>query len=460
MYNFCHREDGPDLSLYNYISKIYITLFQRSGIMSQSMVSKISQFLVLLFGCITFLISSAISQEWVKAHQENGSMGFYGIDINEYGIGYAVGWGNNRYVQLQTKDYGLHWDELDFTSSMLFDIVIHSNDTIYAAGYSPTNNCAVTYTSTNSGVTWKEHLFNGTLNPSSFGFYRYCVASPKIAYVCGYNSAIFKTTNNGESWFQTNVKGDNYTFRSLAFFNENIGYAACDTAGGFSNINTLLSTKDGGASWDVITSIKNIVVASLASPTENDVYIFGYYNGAEAILHSNDGGKTWTNVWSGSANMTLQGGKFFSGKYGIGVGQNGLVVMTSDGGISWSTIPIDDNAVLTTCAYHPNVLLVAGSNSSIWRRTSNTSGFSSDSMDEDNLPSMILQYTGSMTVHASYLGGYVIITSLHGTLVQKQKIESTEITISLEGYPVGTYIVQLFAENNSHHKQILLLHNK
>ena len=70
---------------------------------------------------------------------------------------------------------------------------------------------------------------------------------------------------------------------------------------------------------------------SVAFPTEKDGWACGRWG---TILHSGDGGVSWTRQASGT-DYTLTSISFVDGKHGWAVGDGGTIVHTADGGQTW-----------------------------------------------------------------------------------------------------------------------------
>lgn len=407
---------------------------------------------LLLFSATMF------SQQWENIGNSITNSGIYDVHINSGGAGYAVGWSNEPVI-LKTRDFGTTWEMLSTpASSLLFGIAMRGNDTVYIAGYSGTNNCGMISISYDSGDNWEHKLFDGTDNPASFGFYQYKI-TPEADYICGYGGAIFKSTDKGQSWNETTTGTTLATFRSIGFYNDKKGYAACDPGGGFSNINTLYSTTNGGESWEKNTALKNSVISGIECLSENTAFIFGYGGGREAVQKTTDGGKSWNIVWSGASSKALQGGKFFSSEIGIAVGGSGTVILTKDGGKSWENISLPEQIDLISCSMASDMVYVSGANGALWRKSTISSLHNSaDSHKEISVYPVPSQEYCYVKTDEKYRGGDIIMKNISGETVLQTSVSDAETKLTLNTISAGMYCLEIVNADRSSKKVQWFMH--
>ncbi len=99
------------------------------------------------------------------------------------------------------------------------------------------------------------------------------------------------------------------------------------------DVGFIISTKDGGSTW---TRYKD---KKIGFEPLFDVCLVGAKSGwivgkRGVILHTNDGGVTWEKQKSGTQNdlMTV---KFINDKQGTAAGSYGTILQTNDGGVTW-----------------------------------------------------------------------------------------------------------------------------
>ena len=204
----------------------------------------------------------------------------------------------------------------------------------------------MSFTSINAQPSWE------TLNATTFGwrFEDMQFVSPEIGWVVDGGGQILKTTNGGLTWTQQYYNSDRY-FRSVEFFNDNIGFAG--TLANGNPTATLLKTIDGGQTWTDISSNLPVSVPGICGMhmlDENTIFITGVFYGSAYIMKSDDQGQTWTYSSMGSLCNGLVDIFFKDENVGFAVGQSaqgsGLkarIIGTTNGGVTWNTLATADH---------------------------------------------------------------------------------------------------------------------
>ncbi|HSG82836.1 MAG TPA: hypothetical protein VLC48_11325 [Gemmatimonadota bacterium] len=210
------------------------------------------------------------------------------------------------------------------------------------------------------GVTWEADTVPGA---ASLFFIDVHAVSDSVAYLLGTHfdggvGAIFKTTDAGASWverYRNETPG--VFFDGLAFWDAEHGIAFSDPVDGSFLI---VTTTDGGATWT------RVPPAALPAPLpgeagfaasgtgiavagDSDVWIGTGGGRAARVLHSGDGGRSWTAVetpLAGGESAGIFGIAFRDSLNGAAVGgdyrqpnDSSLnVLRTTDGGRSWSRV--------------------------------------------------------------------------------------------------------------------------
>ncbi|MCF8262906.1 MAG: T9SS type A sorting domain-containing protein [Melioribacteraceae bacterium] len=151
----------------------------------------------------------------------------------------------------------------------------------------------------------------------------YSVVDDDLIFACGTN-VVLKSTDGGASWdYVTNPTEASKDLNSIAFVDANIGYT-----GGKTNI--VYRTTDGGASWD---SVYN------AAGTVRDLKVWDALTfmviGDGGIQKTTDGGATFATIDYPEGEKMWRS-YFMDDNNGLAVGQNGLVILTTDGGNNWT----------------------------------------------------------------------------------------------------------------------------
>ncbi|HLF13732.1 MAG TPA: YCF48-related protein, partial [Bacteroidota bacterium] len=227
--------------------------------------------------------------------------------------------------------------------------------------------CAVGYRgnvlcSTDRGATWI-HRWTGigeTLTAISF-------SDPATGTAVGFYGVILRTTDAGRTW----ERQTNGPFTSTVHF-EDVAFVDRDHGVVVGKGGDLYRTADGGASWSAysipgVTSSLNAV--SLRGNTAMAVGDFGI------IVYSSDGGVTWTTRVSGGGSG-LRDTWVMDSARALAVGQ-GVVLGTTNAGVTWDTLPGGETGDWTTIFFIDSLRGYTGSfNGKILRTTDGGLGWS------------------------------------------------------------------------------------
>lgn len=241
------------------------------------------------------------------------------------GTGFIIGWQNpspdNGLILSSTDSGTTYTSMITGTRQNLTAISFPDAANGYVVGDSGT-----IVKTMDAGDSWNV-LSSGTLaHLSSVAF-----QDVNTGFVVGSSGTILKTTNGGAAW-QTQVSGTNQLLNAVAFENANTGWAVGDWG-------TILKTTNGGASWIPQVSNTSRYLKALSVVDASTVYTVGTYG---TILKTVDGGSTWTSIANSWPQYTLNGVCFLDETTGFVVGDGGLILKTTNGGISWISCPVTD----------------------------------------------------------------------------------------------------------------------
>jgi photosystem II stability/assembly factor-like uncharacterized protein len=241
-------------------------------------------------------------------------------------IGWAIGYRNYpelKNVVLKTINGGATWSEIYIDSLYSYGSEIYFSNP--STGYLACGNIKKT---TNSGLNW----FTVYENSSSGIFF----LNENTGWTSGRNKGVDKTTDGGNSWviqypfFYHNYDADIY------FVNEQKGFAV---NGYFGSYGYLYSTTNYGINWNLnydfqymVNSIKfvnNNTGYMLAIGTYNEIALSKTTNcGVNWILHSINTTRVPSHLFFRSVNT------------GWLVGDSGLIMKTTNGGVTIGILPI------------------------------------------------------------------------------------------------------------------------
>ena len=245
----------------------------------------------------------------------SGSIGRIAVHPQDPDIVYVAAMGrlfsnNMERGIFKTVDGGQNWEKVLYISSMTgaIDLVVHPGnpDTVYAAMWQRERTpgqrtyggveCGI-YRSYDGGENWTE-LTNGLPSPSpNAGRIGIDISrsDPEILYAIyadkvGYFDGIFKTTNNGDSWTQTNDGNLSSMYSSYGWWFGRLAVDPTDPDIVFGIGFDLYKTDNGGQSWYNTSGPVHV--------DQHDIIIHPLDN--EYIVLGNDGG-VYTSLDGGAA---------------------------------------------------------------------------------------------------------------------------------------------------------------
>lgn len=163
----------------------------------------------------------------------------------------------------------------------------------------------------------------------------------------GPNGAIYKTTDGGATWQKIFTSATTY-FRAILFLDANHGFAGNLGAGLSSSItdtNVLYETKDGGSTWNPVTTITGPMPSGICNFTAVDathVFGVGRANGPAHLIATSDAGATWTATDLSPTFMMVIDAHFTSPTEGFVAGMDtkghASVQHTADAGKTFDTV--------------------------------------------------------------------------------------------------------------------------
>ena len=208
---------------------------------------------------------------------------------------------------------------------------------------------------TDGGTTWVQ--FSSGVVSDLYGL-KFTDISTGTAV--GDSGKILHTTNGGSTWTQQyspNVQ--TRQLRSVDFINGTTGCAVGETG-------TIVWTTNGGTTWSPPSgSVPAVRFLGVALADANSAVAVGE---SGAILRTTNGGSTWV-VKRFSSGDTLYSVSFSGASRGFAVG-NHLVLHTTDGGESWTQQLAGTALHFTVASYiKPNNAIIAGSGGTVLRTT-------------------------------------------------------------------------------------------
>jgi len=186
----------------------------------------------------------------------------------------------------------------------------------------------------------------------------------KIGWVAGHAGLIERTDDGGLSWKPQRIERQGEVLNSIFFIDERRGWVAGGNG-------LVFRTTDGGESWNKITTgrVEDLWAVRFSDPER------GWIVGEDGlILSTEDGGTTWVAQSSGTSRALL--GLALSPLAGvvIAVGEGGTI-LRSAGRSSWDQVESPAHSTLDSVAASGNSFWAVGAKGMIVRSTDNGVSF-------------------------------------------------------------------------------------
>ncbi len=251
---------------------------------------------------------------------------------------------------LRTLDGGVTWDVLShdmYTEHNYQIIKFLTPDTGFVAGLKYQYDYGVLKKTVDGGLTWNEIQIPAEIEIVSgleiINFKELWIASgDQIGSPNGAATRIYHTLDGGLTWMSTDLLYFGPTVTSIKFFNVMHGIVSCEYR--------VFITSDGGVTWNehLISNDRAYLVSTVWADTSTCLSV-GYEG---YIFKSEDGGQKW-NEMSKGPKSNFNDICFTDSQNGFVVGYTmrfpwtiPVLYRTSDGGETWenTTIPVDTNS--------------------------------------------------------------------------------------------------------------------
>jgi photosystem II stability/assembly factor-like uncharacterized protein len=299
----------------------------------------------LLQTLLFFLLITQISfAQWYQ--QNSGTIkNLHSVNFTDANNGWAVG---DSGTILKTTDLGNSWNiQPSGTTHNLNDIqFVDANNGWIVGGsdYWPATDQAVVLKTTNGGTNWFRQFTDTTYFLNAVYFVDANIGwAVGTGWTLGGNSSMaLKTTNGGTDWAYQPVniyfEGE---FNDVQFINANTGFIVGGGFNGYSVFGSVIKTTDGGETWD-----EQIPIAGWRSisflDSQNGIVVgsFGTMGGAGLIARTTDGGLNWHNALEPSPIVFscvsyLDSNNAWTA--GLGYYEGSTIYFSSDQGLTWTS---------------------------------------------------------------------------------------------------------------------------
>ena len=152
-----------------------------------------------------------------------------------------------------------------------------------------------------------------------------CFTSVDVGYAGGHQNFLMKTIDGGSTWTQIVIDNKLWYFNNIEFWDANNGIVV-------SYPSSVYRTTDAGVNWVTCIGIKRDV-QDICYADANTVFVVG---GDETISKSTNGGLIFLDNYDGVLQSLFLGVEFYNTNYGIVSGEDGKVLVTTNGGTDWT----------------------------------------------------------------------------------------------------------------------------
>ncbi|MDQ3021246.1 MAG: hypothetical protein M3R36_11865 [Bacteroidota bacterium] len=288
------------------------------------------------------------------------------------------------------------------------------------------------YVSSNEGDLWTQVINGLPQSPST----RYLRAKGTDVYAAVSDKGIFKTTNNGASWFSVNIGLPIIGNGGVTVVETNGGIIYAGMSAGFG----AYKSTDDGQSWIDANAGMPSRPTAYSILVRNDYVLYG---SQYAVYKSTNNGSSWFASYKGIANTVVNavianGNKIYTATMPGNAGNGEGVSVTQDNGENWSA----SNGgfvgnVITTIAFNGTTMF-AGSISRIYKSTN--FGANWKVVDSTDL---------GAGVEKIIVFNDIIFAATYGRGIKKSTDNGTTWQFSNNGLGNNVIVEDLFVDGNS-----------
>ncbi len=286
------------------------------------------------------LVSSDGGKHWVPG-QSGTAANLSSVSFSDRSNGFVSGSGSLEFGDYgsihHTSDGGNVWTQ-QFSSPDITISGIRSLDasTAVAVGFDVTRHGEILRTS-NRGDSWVSvPLPLGTHGSSGTSLRTVSFADRHLGIAGGSGGLLLRTTNGGSTWSRLGSLGENIV--KLSFIGPS-AVCAFGESGGF------YRSSDTGSTWTQgrVSTRTILFSGAMASPLRGfalsgyDILIhYPYFRSVPTFFQTSDGGNVWSEFPGTVTLRDLRSISFEDALHGMAVGDSGIVLYTSDGGVNWT----------------------------------------------------------------------------------------------------------------------------
>ncbi len=206
-------------------------------------------------------------------------------------------------------------------------------------------------------------------SPTTKTLYSVSVVDNSIAWACGREGTIIRTTNGGADWtiISPGYFQDYQHFWSIYAMDDMTAFAAYSQLGGIGDATEVYKTTDGGTTWTLVFQQTGGWVMDIKMFTPDEGFLYtSPLNEYWRFFYTTNGGNSWQLINEYQESIINETGhfnsSFFSGT-DVWFGSNSTnLYHSSDNGYTWAHVPVTTQNIYSVWFNTANWGLLAGDN--------------------------------------------------------------------------------------------------
>ncbi len=339
---------------------------------------------------------------------------------------------------IKSTDAGETWTTKYSISNNSFSNVAFVSDTKgFIAGF------GIFQKTSDGGTTWQDVTLPQATNTfDSFIGLEFYDANVGVVFghlISNGNYVGFQTTDGGTTWTTTNS--------TSAFANFDVTYAAANTLYSVGGDQKLAKSTDGGNNW---TQMSAGIFQSMYFRTEFKDANNGFITSEDGtIFRTTNGGTSLSQVFTTFYHNFY--GTYYKGNVMMVAGTDEDIYISSDNGTTWSMLfnGTGSRTMYSINQIDASTIIVAGSGGTIYKGTNLTLATSESQKNEQSYKNWYNNADSSYNILAvgNSISNYKIY-SADGKLIEQKKHNNALLTIDLNSFSAGMYIITINTKNN------------
>jgi photosystem II stability/assembly factor-like uncharacterized protein len=421
-----------------------------------------------------FLVTQVCFAQWYQQNNKT-TKNLNAVTFIDDNSGFVVG---DSGIILHSTNAGAIWEQqTSGTTVHLNDVLFINESNGWIVGGSWPGQGNILLHTTDAGVNWIKQLVDTTLSLNSVFFLDENIGwiGGSIDTGDGYSPVILKTIDGGTNWLLKFIDASYTLNNDVYFINADVGFAVGGSGNIMGSYGYIFRTTDGGETWiEQIGAFCNY--QSIEFVDEQNGIAVGWGGGLRpgpGIYYTNDWGVNW-HIFNGDMSLMnsvaylahdcawVVGGVYWT---------EGTILFSSNGGIDWTNQGVFSSGLNSVSFINSSTGWAVGDNGTILHTTNGGVTFVEeeeiDEMPTEFLlsqnypnpfnPSTKIKYSVPQSSQVQIKVFDVLGNEIATLLDEEKSIGTYELTWNASSLPSGVYFYQLRAGSYIETKKMLLL---